>query len=169
MNKANEIVYYVDYEKAQDKQEAKGIKIEPAHPVIKNDGMFSDAGIDLFAAHDFSVEPHSFTVVDTFVGVIMPAGVAGLLWPRGGDIFILGSGVIDTGYTGTIKVKIVNPYNTVMNFTLGSSIGQLVFFNKGIHSMPELREVTKVYSEQYNLYMEKRGDDGRINNAEQLR
>lgn len=164
----NKIIYYVDKEKAKQKSNETGKRIEPRHPVIKNVGLFSDAGIDLFAAHDFVIPPHDYVVVDSFVGVFMPSGVAGLLWPRGGDEFLLGSGVVDTGYTGTIKAKIINPYNKEMRFGIGDSIGQLVLFVKGVHSSPELQEVDRDTGLQSKQKEQVRGDDGRINNSKKL-
>jgi deoxycytidine triphosphate deaminase len=113
----------------------------------------------LFAANEFVVPPHSAYIADSFVGFVMDVGIAGLVWPRGGDLFLVGAGVIDTGYVGTIKVKIINPYSEPMHFTSGSSIGQLVLFKKAFVQPPELvliekDEVTSISG---------RGDDGRIN------
>lgn len=138
------IAYYIDFEKVEQKQasgEYGTISITP--PAIKNSGVFSDAGIDLFAQYDFTVTAGSMRIVETFTGIYMPLGVAGLIWPRGGDNFLVGAGVIDTGYTGTIKVKIINPYAEDMSFKAGDSVGQLVMFVKGVTSDPELHEVPK--------------------------
>jgi dUTPase len=164
MNEQKKVInYYVDREKADQKSKELKIEITPKQPVIKNVGLFSDAGADIFAAYEFIVPPHDYLVVDSFVGFIMPSGVAALVWPRGGDSFLVGSGVIDTGYTGTIKVKIVNPYKKALVFSAGDSIGQVVFFLKGIHSSPELQEISKVSIESFSAFAYERGEDGRIN------
>jgi dUTP pyrophosphatase len=162
----NKILFAIDYEKASLKEKELGVKIIPCLPQIKNTGLYADAGIDLFAAYPFTVPPHDFRVVDSFVVLLMPVGVAGFIWPRGGDLFLVGSGVIDTGYTGTIKVRIVNPYSTEMRWSYGDSIGQVVLFRKGVLSFPALEEVDKVRALQLVQEIsdeQGRGDDGRIN------
>src|SRR5690606_2122207 len=89
----------------------KGIDIEPIPPVIKSSAgsLFGDAGIDLFSPINITIPPLGFQIVDSFVGFAFEPGVGGLLFPRSSDWFLLGAGVIDTGYTGTIKAKIFNP------------------------------------------------------------
>jgi len=102
----------------------------PVKPVVKHTGTWGDAGIDLFAPHEFAVLPHSQYIVNTYVGFVFEAGEAGLIVPRGGDSFLVGSGLIDTGYTGTIHVRIINPYKETLVFKRGDSVGQLVRFRK---------------------------------------
>lgn len=160
---SNQIMFYVNLQKAQDYAQAHGCIVSPAKPAIKNTGLFADAGIDLFAAYAFSVLPNQYVVVDSFVSVLMPIGVAGMLWPRGGDVFLVGSGIIDTGYTGTIKVKIINPFPETLSFEIGDSIGQLVLFVKGVVSSPELVEVSGDALNNAELSGATRGQDGRIN------
>jgi dUTPase len=156
----SKIFYYVDTEKAKQKSEELGIEIQPLPPFIKHAGLYGDAGMDLFAAHDFTVEPHSMSVANSFVGVLFDPGVAGLLFPRGGDNFLLGAGVIDTGYTGTIRSKIINPYNEPMEFHIGDSIGQVVFFTKASVESYDLHEIE---TSQIDIVTE-RGPSGRITN-----
>jgi dUTPase len=156
----SKVVFYIDTEKVKSDTIEKGWIITPHNPVVKTTGLFGDAGIDLFAAYDFVIPPHSYKIVNSYIGVLFDAGVAGLLFPRGGDLFLLGSGVIDTGYTGSIRSKIINPYAEEMIFKAGDSIGQLVLFTKASVDGYTLNEIDQ---NQVNIVTE-RGKDGRIVN-----
>ena len=135
--------YFLDNEKAVSKfGYRKDGQPWPIPPRVKHVGPYGDAGVDLFIPIDLIVPSFSYEVVDTFVGFIFDIGVAGLVVPRGGDRFLVGSGLVDTGYTGTIHVRIVNPYDEPIAFKRGDSIGQLVPFVKAhpdgieLHSVP---------------------------------
>jgi len=103
--------------------EGKGFDFDLKHPVVANPG--EDVGIDLFAPYSFAVQPHAYRNVNSFVKFEFPYGVYGMVKPRGRDNFLTGSGVVDTGYTGPIIVKIVNYTDKVMSFEIGDSLGQL--------------------------------------------
>jgi dUTPase len=156
----SQLRYFVDYDRAKKKSEELNIVIVPQEPNIKNGGLFGDVGIDLFAAYDCIVYPHTMWVVDTFVGFLYEVGTFGLLWPRGGDTFLIGSGVMDTGYTGTTKVKIINPYENLMLFSIGDSVGQLVITRRAYEETPSL---FKIEHDSIDRITE-RGKDGRITN-----
>jgi len=155
--------FYVDYGKLED-AERFGMDAKVTVPSIKNTGYLGDAGIDLAAPYPVTVAAHSFKVIDTFIGFEFPEGVFGLLFPRGGDTFLLGAGVIDTGYTGTIKCKVINPYNTDMEFNVGDSVGQLILVEMPFCEPPELVADTKE-----NIRESERGDSGRITSESNLR
>ena len=149
--------FYVDSQKAAEKVPGS----IPVKPVIKNPtGMFGDVGVDLFAAYDFIVEPHSMYITDTFIGFLFDVNTAGQIWPRSGDNFLVGAGIIDTGYVGTVKVKIINYTNYVMEFKQGDSVGQMVLFTRAYIEGPELKEVDK---EAAGMLKTDRGENGRIN------
>lgn len=152
--------YYVNYGKAEEKAKEWNTEVEPVHPVIKSSvgGLYGDAGIDLFVGYRVVIPPHEMVMVESFVGFAFEPGVAALLFPRSSDWFILGAGVIDTGYTGTIKAKIFNPLKVELVLEPGDSMGQVVLFQKAFVDTPDLVEVTK---EQLNV-MSERGDTGGI-------
>lgn len=125
-------------------------------PRIKNNGEYPDAGIDLFSCQFAEVAPGSMTVISSGLSFKFHPFTFGLIFPRGGDSFLTGSGVIDSGYRGIVKVRVYNPESEPMLFTPGSSIGQMVL----IHNAPlriDLRE-----TEDTDEATE-RGDTGRIN------
>lgn len=73
----------------------------------------TDAGADLVATHDVTVDPLKTELVDTGVAVKIPKGYVGLVFSRSsqgkvGVNLANGTGVIDSDYRGNIKVLIRN-------------------------------------------------------------
>jgi len=97
---------------------------ECAHP--------GDAGADLFARDDCTLEPGAREVVATGVAIALPDGYAGLVVPRSGLAARSGVGVVnspgllDSGYRGEIKVILVNHGAQPVSFQRGDRIAQLV-------------------------------------------
>ena len=93
---------------------------------------FTDAGSDLVAIEDTMIEPSIMKMVDTGVAVKIPQGYVGLVYSRSGQGKIRvhlanGTGVIDSGYRGNIKVMLVNDGTTVYKITaFDTKIAQLV-------------------------------------------
>lgn len=88
-----------------------------------------DAGYDLRSPIDFHVTGLSSFLVDTGVHVQIPEGYVGFLKSKSGlnvKCDIVGEGVIDAGYTGSIKVKLYNHSFKRIDFLQGDKIIQLV-------------------------------------------
>ena len=86
----------------------------------------ADAGLDLYAVEAVTLAPHAFGIVPTGITVDIPAGVVGLVKPKGRSNHLLGAGVIDAGYQGEILVKVLNPFDHPLEFKPGDAVGQLV-------------------------------------------
>lgn len=92
-----------------------------------------DAGLDLVARDDVSLEPGARAAVPTGVAIALPAGYVGLVHPRSGlarkhGITVLNApGTVDAGYRGEIQVILVNTDRSEA-FTVrrGDRIAQLV-------------------------------------------
>ena len=88
-----------------------------------------DAGMDLAASEPTTIQAHSWGLVSTGLHFTTPRGTYGRIAPwsglavKGIDV---GAGVIDRGYTGKIKILLIN--NTDENFTvnIGDRVAQLV-------------------------------------------
>ncbi len=91
-----------------------------------------DAGFDLRAARQVSLEPGGRAAVPTGLAVAIPPGYAGLVLPRSGHAIRLGVGVvngpglIDSGYRGEIQVLLINHGSEPVTFARGDRIAQLV-------------------------------------------
>ena len=89
----------------------------------------ADAGLDLYAMEDKIVPLKGSAVFDTGVHVELPEGTVGFLKSKSGlnvKYGITSEGVIDSGYTGSIRVKLYN--NTTQHYHVrrGDKISQLV-------------------------------------------
>jgi dUTP pyrophosphatase len=90
-----------------------------------------DAGYDLFSRDDIWINAGSSECFDTGVHIEIPAGYVGFLKSKSGlNVMrgLLGEGVIDAGYTGSICVKLYNHGNTDVRICKGQKISQLVIF-----------------------------------------
>ena len=113
----------------------------------------TDAGIDLKTPISFRTLPHESKIIDTGVHIELPHGTVGMLKSKSGlnvKKNIVSEGVIDEGYTGSIRVKLYNHGNFFVPFERGDKISQLVI-------MPVLYEDVKLV---HKLKPSERGDNG---------
>ena len=107
-------------------------RLDPALPLPRY-ARSGDAGLDLHAAHDATLEPGTRALVGTGIAVAIPPGYAGLVLPRSGlaleqGVTILNTpGLIDAGYRGEVKVLLINhdPREAV-TLRRGERVAQLV-------------------------------------------
>ncbi len=92
-----------------------------------------DAGIDLHAAHDVTIQPGERAVIGTGVAVAIPDGYVGLGAPRSGNAadkglaMVNAPGVVDSGYRGEVKVILINhDRHRTVEIRRGDRIAQLV-------------------------------------------
>ena len=89
----------------------------------------TDAGLDLKTPIDVTLESNSSVTVDTGVHISIPEGFCGLLVSKSGlnvNGGIQSTGLIDAGYTGSIKVKLYNHGKKSRQFLRGDKISQIV-------------------------------------------
>lgn len=89
-----------------------------------------DAGIDLLTPIDVVIKANASATIDTGVHMAIPEGYFGKLESKSGlnvnhNVVCLG-GVIDSGYTGSIKVKLYNLGDEPMTFKRGNKIVQMI-------------------------------------------
>lgn len=95
-----------------------------------------DAGYDLrspsdFVLHGMVSNSAGMVSVDTGIHVLIEPGYVGILEAKSGlnvNHNIIGTGVIDAGYTGSIKVKLYNLGVEPHYFKRGDKIIQLVLY-----------------------------------------
>lgn len=89
----------------------------------------TDAGADLRTPHDVTVMPNNSVVIDTGVHIELPLDTVGMLKSKSGlnvKHGITSEGVIDVGYTGSIRVKLYNHSDKPYELKAGDKISQLV-------------------------------------------
>ncbi|MGP6173022.1 dUTP diphosphatase [Corynebacterium sp. A21] len=92
-----------------------------------------DAGVDLYAAEDLTLEAGQRGLVGTGVALALPLGTVGLVHPRSGlaarqGLSIVNApGTVDADYRGEIKVNLINldPVEKI-EITRGMRIAQLL-------------------------------------------
>lgn len=91
-----------------------------------------DAGIDLALKHDLTVPVGAHGVGDTGVHVAVPRGHVGMLFVRSSTgikkhlVLSNGTGIVDSGYRGPIKISLHNTGDTTQHIQAGDYIAQLV-------------------------------------------
>lgn len=89
----------------------------------------TDAGLDLYSTATVIVYAGDSAAIDTGVHIELPEGTVGFLKSKSGlnvKHGIVSEGVIDEGYTGSIRVKLYNHSNTHYVVNKGDKITQLV-------------------------------------------
>lgn len=104
--------------------------------IVMDDGAFAplraheyDAGLDLRTPIGFTVPAGDSVVIDTGIHIEIPRGFAGFLKSKSGlnvNYGIVSEGVIDAGYTGSIRAKLYNLSDVNCDFFAGDKITQLV-------------------------------------------
>lgn len=89
----------------------------------------TDAGADLKTPVGFTLSARSSHTVDTGVHVELPRGRVALLKSKSGlnvKHSIISEGVVDEGYTGSIRVRLHNLSDEAYRFERGDKITQLL-------------------------------------------
>lgn len=104
--------------------------------VMLDDGAFmptrahsADAGLDLYATEDAVIFRDGSATFDTGVHIAIPEGYVGFLKSKSGlniNSGLQSAGVIDSGYTGSIRVKLYNHGHEMVHIKRGQKISQLV-------------------------------------------
>lgn len=104
--------------------------------IILDNGAFkpefahkTDAGADLRSPVEAVVPAHGSVVIDTGVHVEIPEGYVGILKSKSGlnvKHDLIGTGTIDSGYSGSIRVKLYNLGDTDYQVFRGDKIIQMV-------------------------------------------
>lgn len=90
----------------------------------------TDIGFDLYATEPMEIPPGGCAVFDTGVHMEIPRGWAGLLVSKSGLYIvhdITSTGLIDPGYTGSVRVKLTNLGADTYKVERGDKISQIVF------------------------------------------
>ena len=103
-----------------------------------------DAGYDIRTPIPLYLPAHGSTTVDSGVHFEIEEGFVGILKSKSGlnvKHDIIGTGTVDAGYVGSVRVKLYNLGEKDYYFNAGDKIIQIVFYP--IHT-PELELVDKL-------------------------
>ncbi len=108
------------------------IPIVLSHPAAKPPKRANptDAGADLYAVENYALHPGERLTVETGVSLAIPEGYYGQIAPRSGLAAKHGvmtmAGVIDSTYTGTVKVLLFNSGWEPVVISTGDRVAQLI-------------------------------------------
>ena len=106
-----------------------------------------DAGIDLALKHDLTVPVGAHRVGDTGVHVAVPRGHVGMVFVRSSTgikrnlVLSNGTGIVDQGYRGPIKISLHNTGTTGQRIKAGAYIAQLVVVPIAPNEICEVRQL----------------------------
>lgn len=89
-----------------------------------------DAGYDLYSPVDREIKPKGYTTIDTGVHFQIPKGYVGFIKSKSGmnvKFSITSEGVVDSGFTGSVFVKLYNNSYRPFHISKGDKITQIVF------------------------------------------
>lgn len=128
--------------------------------IVLDDGAYmpikahqADAGYDIKSPVCCEVYPGSSIVIDTGVHIQIPIGYVGFLKSKSGlnvNHGLVSEGVIDSGYTGSIKVKLYNHGIKPYTINKGDKISQIVFLPATTFDMEQVDRLDET----------ERGDNG---------
>ena len=104
------------------------VKLDPGARLPQR-AHLADAGYDLYAKERNTVPAHGSAEFDTGVHIELPANVAGLIVSKSGlniNHGLTSEGLIDPGFTGSIRVKLYNNTDTDYCVRKGDKISQLL-------------------------------------------
>jgi len=93
---------------------------------------FGDAGFDLHAAEDVTIDSGQSVAVSTGIAIKLPTGAVGMVCPRSGlaakhQVTVLNApGIVDEGYRGEVKVLLINHGQRPFEVAAGDRVAQLV-------------------------------------------
>lgn len=91
---------------------------------------FDDAGMDFFSPEDFGIPAHGAYLIDLKVCVEIPLGFFGKMESKSGLMtqkgIVCAGGVIDSSFTGSIKVRMENHGDEYYHFNKGDKVVQMV-------------------------------------------
>ena len=91
-----------------------------------------DIGYDIYSCNQYKLIPKEVTFIETGLAIELPIGCAGFILPRSGlaskhSITSINSpGLIDPGYTGEIKIPLINHSDEMYYLKKGERFAQLV-------------------------------------------
>ncbi len=94
-----------------------------------------DIGYDIYSSSEYKLLPKKVTFIETGISIQLPPGCGGFILPRSGlaskySITSVNSpGLIDPGYTGEIKVPLINHSDEDYNIKTNERFAQLVLIN----------------------------------------
>lgn len=111
---------------------------------------FDDAGIDFRTPVDITINPGESALVNLLVGVQIPIGYFGKMESKSGLMtkhgVVCAGGVIDSGFRGSIKIRMENHGTESYHFSRGDKIVQMVLIPVLLSDLKEVESLEDAVS-----------------------
>lgn len=140
----NSTVFQDDYSYNKEKMKLriKKLDINARLPTRESNRA---AGYDLYANENIHINPDQRCLVSTGIAIQIPYGYYGRIAPRSGlavrNGINVGAGVIDSNYTGHVKILLFNHGETFLDIKDGDRIAQLIIEKIGHFEIEEVDEL----------------------------
>jgi dUTP pyrophosphatase len=118
-----------------------------SYAVIPKRATEGSAGLDVSSSVDLTIPSQKWLAVPTGISIMVPKDCYARLAPRSGLAFKygiqVGAGVIDSDYTGEIKVILFNHGENDFTIKTGDRIAQLIFEKIFTEDLQEVDELVK--------------------------
>jgi dUTP pyrophosphatase len=118
-----------------------------SHAVIPKRATEGSAGLDISSSVDAVVPSQKWLAVPTGISITVPKYCYARIAPRSGLTFKygiqIGAGVVDSDYTGEIKVIMFNHGENDFNIKTGDRIAQLILEKILTNELEEVEELEK--------------------------
>jgi dUTP pyrophosphatase len=118
-----------------------------SHAVIPKRATEGSAGLDISSSVDAVVPSQKWLAVPTGISITVPKYCYARIAPRSGLTFKygiqIGAGVVDSDYTGEIKVIMFNHGENDFNIKTGDRIAQLILEKILTNELEEVEELVK--------------------------
>lgn len=118
--------------------------VENAH--LPERAYDNDAGADLFAIEDVTIQPHSPACIKTGIAIALPKKTCGVLWGKSSiesKGLIITAGLIDEGYRGEVIVCVFNLTDKIQVVEKNQKIAQMVVMPVYYPKFKEVKELEK--------------------------
>ena len=123
------------------------VKFKRLHPEAKTPtyGRNGDAGLDLHACEDYTIEPGKRCHIGMGFAMELPKDYVALIWDRGGMAAKHGihslAGVIDSNYRGEVTVILFNTTNEPYTISKGDKVVQMLIQHHEVAQFTEVDEL----------------------------
>lgn len=121
-----------------------------------------DAGFDICSAQTIYCEPHDVTLIDTGIHISIKPWQMAFVQPRSSTAklgLLVVTGTIDAGYTGAIKIQVINYTDHPIVVKSGQRLAQLIVHNNAEYGdEPQVVPLSELYDTTSNI--DTRGNNG---------
>jgi len=126
------------------------VKLLNSNAVVPTRGTPNSAGLDISSSESTEIPSRKWKAISTGLSISVPADCYARIAPRSGLAYKFGidvfAGVVDSDYTGEVKVILMNNGDEPFKVNIGDRIAQIIFekiFTDGFVEVEELNSTQR--------------------------